>query len=155
MDQKHALYTVGPVERFQLVPSVIKSDVICIAQSLHVLRRTILAKLLSFFPRGHSLVVWSRRTLLSTSHRNYQITRVFADRLREMDPTLTSAQIRQIFIDYFVKNEDEHTYVHSSKVIPLDDPTLLFANAGMNQVYTLQHATHNVIYIILTTLYCI
>ena len=49
-----------------------------------------------------------------------------------MEMTLTASEIRQRFIDFFVKNA--HTYVHSSATIPLDDPTLLFANAGMNQV---------------------
>lgn len=49
-----------------------------------------------------------------------------------MDSSLTAAQIRQKFIDFFVRYE--HQYVHSSSTIPLDDPTLLFANAGMNQV---------------------
>lgn len=49
-----------------------------------------------------------------------------------MDASLTSKQIRQKFIDYFVKKLN-HIYVHSSSTIPLDDPTLLFANAGMNQ----------------------
>ena len=49
-----------------------------------------------------------------------------------MDASLTSAQIRQKFIDFFVKRL-EHIYVHSSSTIPSDDPTLLFANAGMNQ----------------------
>lgn len=49
-----------------------------------------------------------------------------------MDSALTAAQIRQKFIDFFSRNE--HSYVHSSATIPLDDPTLLFANAGMNQV---------------------
>ncbi|KAI4826009.1 hypothetical protein KUCAC02_021668 [Chaenocephalus aceratus] len=48
-----------------------------------------------------------------------------------MDSTLNAAQIREKFIDFF--RGYEHTYVHSSAVIPLDDPTLLFANAGMNQ----------------------
>ncbi len=51
---------------------------------------------------------------------------------KAMDASLTASQIRQIFIDFFVKTH-KHTYAHSSSTIPLDDPTLLFANAGMNQ----------------------
>lgn len=51
-----------------------------------------------------------------------------------MDATLTAKEIRQMFIDFFVDNK--HTYIPSSSTIPLDDPTLLFTNAGMNQVRT-------------------
>ncbi|MDD3731925.1 MAG: alanine--tRNA ligase [candidate division Zixibacteria bacterium] len=39
--------------------------------------------------------------------------------------------MRQSFLDYF-RNQD-HRVVPSSPVIPFDDPTILFANAGMNQ----------------------
>lgn len=40
-------------------------------------------------------------------------------------------RVRETFLEYFKKNG--HTFVPSSSCVPLADPTLLFANAGMNQ----------------------
>lgn len=44
---------------------------------------------------------------------------------------MTSSDIRRSFFEYFGKND--HTVVASSSLIPQDDPTLLFTNAGMVQ----------------------
>lgn len=44
---------------------------------------------------------------------------------------MLSSQIRKAFIKYFV--EKGHRHLPSSSVVPHDDPTLLFCNAGMNQ----------------------
>ena len=41
-------------------------------------------------------------------------------------------RVRDTFIEYFV-NKQQHVNYRSSPVVPVNDPTLLFANAGMNQ----------------------
>jgi len=43
----------------------------------------------------------------------------------------TAPKVREEFFNFF-KNKN-HTFVPSSSTIPYEDPTLLFANAGMNQ----------------------
>jgi hypothetical protein len=44
----------------------------------------------------------------------------------------TADKVREEFFNYF--HSKNHTFVPSSSTIPYDDPSLLFANAGMNQV---------------------
>lgn len=44
---------------------------------------------------------------------------------------MTSRELRNKFFTFFV--ERKHAHIASSPLIPADDPTLLFANAGMNQ----------------------
>ena len=44
---------------------------------------------------------------------------------------MDSKAIRNQFIQFF--KDKEHSFIRSSSVVPVDDPTLLFTNAGMNQ----------------------
>src|ERR1051326_1888979 len=44
---------------------------------------------------------------------------------------LSRNEIRRKFLDFFVQHG--HREVHSSSLVPANDPTLLFTNAGMNQ----------------------
>src|SRR5512139_3582935 len=44
---------------------------------------------------------------------------------------MRAQRIRETFLDFFARRG--HKVVASSSLIPKDDPTILFANAGMNQ----------------------
>ena len=44
---------------------------------------------------------------------------------------MTTSELRQLFLDYFA--EKDHRVVSSSPLVPGNDPTLLFTNAGMVQ----------------------
>ena len=46
----------------------------------------------------------------------------------------TAAKVREEFFNYF--RSKNHSFIPSSSTIPYDDPSLLFANAGMNQVWS-------------------
>src|SRR5258706_14699832 len=48
-----------------------------------------------------------------------------------MEIPMTGSQVRQKFLDYF--SARGHRVVRSSSLVPANDPTLLFTNAGMNQ----------------------
>ncbi|MEL0067930.1 MAG: alanine--tRNA ligase-related protein, partial [Gammaproteobacteria bacterium] len=46
-------------------------------------------------------------------------------------PYMTTNEIRSRFLDFFARND--HQKVASSPLVPGNDPTLLFTNAGMVQ----------------------
>ena len=53
------------------------------------------------------------------------------DKPRSPKATIGSSALRSLFLDYF--RRQGHTVVASSPLVPGNDPTLLFTNAGMVQ----------------------
>jgi len=51
--------------------------------------------------------------------------------MTDKPPFMSAADVRRTFLDYF--REHGHTIVPSSSLVPGNDPTLLFTNAGMVQ----------------------
>ena len=66
------------------------------------------------------------QALRGPTHKARHLTRRFSGE------AWTVSRTRTAFTDYFESKRD-HSFVKSSPVVPLSDPTLLFANAGMNQ----------------------
>ena len=66
------------------------------------------------------------QALRGPTHKARHLTRRFSGE------AWTVSRTRTAFTDYF-ESKREHSFVKSSPVVPLSDPTLLFANAGMNQ----------------------
>ena len=66
----------------------------------------------------------------TASYSGFVIISSFVIRSFVIFRIMTSAQIRQSFLDFF--REKQHTIVPSSSLLP-DAPNLLFTNAGMNQ----------------------
>lgn len=69
-----------------------------------------------------------RKTNLLKFHRRY------SSKIRSDSNGLTSTEIRNTFLDYFVTKHN-HKFIRSSPVIPFCDPSVPFVNAGMNQVF--------------------
>lgn len=70
-------------------------------------------------------------TVLKQNSRTLGEFRFYQPPAPTMNTDISADQVRKEFLEFF--KEREHDYVHSSSTIPHDDPTLLFANAGMNQ----------------------
>jgi len=57
----------------------------------------------------------------------------------------TQFEIRKDFLDFFQSRD--HTIMPSAPVVPIDDPTLLFTNAGMNQFKTIFQGTSTPVHV--------
>src|SRR5262245_65487736 len=68
------------------------------------------------------LVFFGRCCVLDTTRTPFE---------RKLNKKMNSNDIRRRFLQFFA--DRGHTIIKSSSLIPAQDPTLLFVNAGMNQ----------------------
>ena len=76
----------------------------------------------------------SRMLLGGLRHPLYRLSspRLLSRMASSASTPWTATRVREEFFNFF--KSKNHPYVPSSSTIPYEDPTLLFANAGMNQV---------------------
>jgi tRNA synthetases class II (A) len=85
----------------------------------------------SIFVRSFS----TRRQFLSRGRTSSgAVTSITATKSTTTEPKYewTTAKVRSAFVDFF-QDQKDHVMIPSSACAPLNDPTLLFTNAGMNQ----------------------
>lgn len=82
-------------------------------------------------PSAHFMLGVGRVQKLGFRSLNPFLRHITCSASSKMTTEWSAIKVRQTFLDFF--KEKEHDFVPSSSVIPYEDPTLLFANAGMNQ----------------------